>query len=99
MIDVSKAKKELNDCELYAIKWFDNLGFNVKLTSQNSNGTGFYVTKNGISDTFRLTANRMYKYAADLELYLQQWYDSYLRKVENTRLKEELKRRNNCERN
>lgn len=95
MIDISKAKKELNECENYAIHWFSNLGFDVRITTQNSNKTEFDVTRNGISDTFRLTATRMYKYAADLELYLQQWYDSYLRKVENTRLKEELKRRRN----
>lgn len=94
MIDVSKARKDFNDCELYTINWFDNLGFDVKLKSQNSSGTEFAVTRNGVSDTLKLTANRMYKYAADLELYLQQWYDSYLRKVENIRLKEELQRRN-----
>lgn len=95
MIDVSKAKNEFNDCELYAINWFDNLGFDVRIAYQNTRGTEFDVTRNGISDTFRLTATRMYKYAADLELYLQQWYDSYLRKVENIRLKEELQRRRN----
>ena len=45
MIDISKAKNELNACENYTISWFNNLGFDIRVEFQNTRGTKLVVTR------------------------------------------------------
>ena len=54
MIDVSKAKWDLSEEEEYAVKWFNDNGFDGKLDNQYLSKTKFNLTKNGVSDVFEL---------------------------------------------
>lgn len=54
MIDISNAKWELSKEEQYAVKWFNDNGFDGKLDKQLLSKTKFSVSKNNISDIFEL---------------------------------------------
>lgn len=48
MIDISNAKWELSKEEQYAVKWFNDNGFDGKLDKQFLSKTKFSVSKNNI---------------------------------------------------
>lgn len=54
MIDTSKAKWELSEGEKYAIRWFEENGFEGSLEKQYLSKTYFTVTKDGVTDKFAL---------------------------------------------
>lgn len=54
MIDTSNAKWDLSKEEKYAVKWFNNNGFDGELDKQLLSKTKFNISKNGVSDTFEL---------------------------------------------
>jgi len=54
MIDTSKAKWDLSKEEKYAIKWFNENGFDGELVKQYISKTKFTVSKNGVTDHFEL---------------------------------------------
>lgn len=54
MIDISNAKWDLSKEEKYAVKWFNDNGFEGELDKQLLSKTKFNISKNGVSDTFEL---------------------------------------------
>lgn len=50
MLDLSKVKWDMSPEEKYAVKWFNDHGFNGDV-QQLLSKTKFTVTKNGITDT------------------------------------------------
>lgn len=54
MIDISNAKWDLSKEEKYAVKWFNDNGFDGELDKQLFSKTKFSISKNGVSDTFEL---------------------------------------------
>ena len=54
MIDTSKKKWDLSKEEKYAIKWFEENGFNGTLEKQYISKTIFTIEKDGIEDRFEL---------------------------------------------
>ncbi|MBQ2396840.1 MAG: hypothetical protein II304_07410 [Bacteroidales bacterium] len=54
MIDTSNAKWDLSKEEKYAVKWFNDNGFDGELDKQLLSKTKFNISKNGVLDTFEL---------------------------------------------
>lgn len=92
MIDISKAKKELSPCIKYIVKWFDENGFDAKLTTYNTNKTVFEVSKDGVNDRFEITVSR--EKMDKIKDYMTFFAKSFDMKCENERIKRELKAMN-----
>lgn len=90
-VDISKSKYEFAHNTLYAIWWFQKNGFTAKIIKDNSSGTEFVVSKEGIDDTFRLTSTMWYKEKCDIVSYMQQFEKSFKMKQEIERLREQVK--------
>ena len=60
-VDISiviNTNKELSESVVYAIWYFNEHSFSGELTVNNSSKTEFSVNKDGITDSFRLTASQ-----------------------------------------
>ena len=73
MIDISKAKWELTDSDLYAIEWLKNHGFDVVLEKQYLSKTKYRVKKNGVAD--RLYIPKGFNY--DIKSYMSQYENQF----------------------
>ena len=91
MVDVSKAKSELSPCIKFVIRWFDENGFDAKLITYNTSKTVFEVSKNGIDDKLEVSANR--ENVDTISSYMAFFAQSFDRKCENEKLKQELKKK------
>jgi hypothetical protein len=54
MISISNAQWDLSKEEKYAVKWFNDNGFDGGIDKQLLSKTKFSVSKNGVSDVFEL---------------------------------------------
>ena len=69
-IDTSKAKWELTKGEKYAIRWFEEHGFEGRPDRQYLSKTYFTVSKDGVSDVFSLPmGSKGIDYPAIMEQY------------------------------
>lgn len=93
-IDTSKTDKELSSSVEYAIQWFESNGFTGKLTINNTAKTEFTVSKDGTSDTFRLTATQQDPRKCNIADYMKQFGKSFAMKQEIERLRGEINARN-----
>lgn len=89
MVDTSKAKHELSPCIKYVVKWFDENGFDAKLTTYNTNKTVFEVSKDGVNDRFEITTSR--EKMDKMKSYMEFFAKSFDMKCENERMKQELR--------
>ena len=97
-IDTSKTDKELSSSVEYAIQWFESNGFTGTLTVNNTAKTEFVVSKDGTSDTFRLTATQQDPRKCDIAAYMEQFGKSFSMKQEIERLRGEINARNQSNR-
>lgn len=74
MIDITAAKWDLSKEERYAIKWFEENGFEGKLERQFLSKTKFTVTKDGLTDRFELPQG--YE-NMNIVKYMQQYGESF----------------------
>lgn len=86
MIDLTKAKWELSNEELYAIDWFKKNGFSGSLDRQYISKTKFTVSKNGVTDRFELQSGAGY----DIEAYMEQYGRSFEQLCELKRLRAQV---------
>ena len=93
MIDTSKIRKYTSDHEEYAIKWFNEHGFNGKVVHQWVTETAFEVEKNGVTDSFRLTATMQDKRKCNIKEYMEQFEKSFEMKSQIEKMKIELAKR------
>lgn len=87
MIDTSKIRKDTNPHEEYAIKWFNDNGFSGRVTHQWVSETAFEVEKNGVTDSFRITATYQSKDKCNIKEYMEQFAKSFAMKEKIERLK------------
>lgn len=73
MIDVSNAKWELTDNDLYAIEWLKNHSFDVVLEKQYLSKTKYRVRKNGVES--RLYVPKGFNY--DIKSYMAQYENQF----------------------
>lgn len=90
MINTDKAKWDLSKEEKYAIKWFNENGFDGELVKQYISKTKFTVSKNGVTDNFELPQG--YE-NMNIAKYMDQYMHSFLMKCEIEKMKSELKSR------
>ena len=83
-------EKELCKHELYAIWWFMQNEFSGKVTVQNTKKTEFLVTKDGVSDTFTLTATNCDPRKCDIQFYMQLFSKSFHMKQELEKLRGDM---------
>ena len=93
MIDTSKIRKYTNEHEEYAIKWFNDHGFDGRVTHQWTTETAFEVEKNGVKDNFRITSTNMYPEKCNIKEYMEQFNKSFEMKCDIVKMKEELAQR------
>ena len=90
MIDISRIRKYTNSHEDYAINWFNNNGFDGEVVHQWVSETAFRVEKDGVGDTFRLTAAQQSPDKCDIKRYMEDFGKSFRMKVEIVNLKRQL---------
>lgn len=85
MLDLSKIKWEMSHNEKYAVKWFNDHGFDGEV-KQYLSKTKFTLTKDGKTDTFELPTT------ADVEIksYMQQYEKSWKLHCEINQLRRQL---------
>ena len=93
MIDITNLKKYTSELEDYAIKWFNENGFNGKVIHQWVSETAFEVEKDGVKDNFRLTATMMDKRKCNIKEYMEQFKKSFDMLCQINRMKKELNER------
>ena len=89
-VDISiviNTNKELSESVVYAIWYFNEHSFSGELTVNNSSKTEFSVNKDGITDSFRLTASQQNPQKCDIKSYMNQFEKSFNMKCEIERLK------------
>lgn len=90
MIDTSKMRKETTKHEEYAIKWFNEHGFNGAVIHQWVTETAFKIERDGVADDFRLTATMQDKRKCNIKEYMEQFLKSFEMKVQIEKMKLEL---------
>lgn len=85
--------KELSDNVLYALWFFYNHKFTGTMTTNNSSKTEFIVKRDGVTDTFTLTATNQNPQKCDIKSYMDQFEKSFNLKCEIERLKAERDRK------
>lgn len=88
MIDISKAKWDLSKEERYAVKWFNENGFDGMLVAQFLSKTKFVVHKNGVTDNFDLPQG--YK-GINVKKVMEQYRKSFSTLCELVALREKVK--------
>lgn len=73
MIDLSNAKWELTDNDLYAIEWLKNHGFDVVLEKQYLSKTKYTVRKNGVVDKLYVPKG----FNLDIKSYMAQYENQF----------------------
>lgn len=88
MADLHNQKWDLSKEEQYAIKWFEEHGFSVKLDKQYISKTKFTVCKDGTEDQFELMQGIKGMVMPD---YMAKYGKNFEMLVELQRLREEAK--------
>ena len=84
MIDISKQKWDFSKEEDFAIKWFNENGFDGKLEKQYVSKSIFSIEKDGLKDKFELPQGIVFKnISAYMEQYRRNW--ELLAELENLR--------------
>lgn len=74
MIDIGNAKYDFSKEEEYAIKWFNENGFDGKLEKQYVSKTVFSLSKDGVTDKFVLPQGIVFSNIAGyMEQYRRNW--------------------------
>ena len=74
MIDTSNAKYEFSKEEEYAIKWFNENGFDGKIDKQLQTKTRLIVSKNGVDGKFELPQRVI---ISNIKSFMEQWNQSF----------------------
>lgn len=90
MIDVSSIRKNTSEHEEYAINWFNAHGFTGRVIHQWVTETAFEVEKDGVTDSFRLTATMQDKRKCNIKEYMEQFAKSFDMKCQIEKMKKEL---------
>ena len=85
MIDTSNAKWDFSKEEKFAIKWFEENGYNGKIIKQYISKTIFEISKDGITDKFELPQGIRFK---NIKGYMEQYRKSWTLLCELHRLRE-----------
>lgn len=90
--DISGTNKVLSDHALYAVYWFIVNGFEGKITKNNTAKTEYVVQKEGVTDTFTLTATNQSPTKCHIEKYMELFNKSFNMKCQIEHLKNELRK-------
>jgi methionine aminopeptidase len=90
--DISGTNKVLSDHALYAVHWFIVNGFEGKITKNNTAKTEYIVQKEGVTDTFTLTATNQSPTKCNIEKYMELFDKSFNMKCQLEHLKNELRK-------
>ena len=74
MINTSNVKYEFSKEEEYAIKWFNENGFDGKIDKQLQTKTRFIVSKNGVDGKFELPQRVI---ISNIKSFMEQWNKSF----------------------
>ena len=87
MIDTSNAKWDFSKEEKFAIKWFEENGYNGKIIKQYISKTIFEISKDGITDKFELPQGIVFK---NIKGYMEQYRQNWNLLWKLHRLREEI---------
>lgn len=90
-VDISGTNKILWGNILYTVWWFQENGFGASLIKNNTSGSEFTVTKNGVTDSFRLTSTLNNPDKCNIAEYMKQFEKSFNMLCEIKELKAKLK--------
>ena len=90
MIDTSNAKWDFSKEEKFAIKWFEENGYNGKIIKQYISKTIFEISKDGITDKFELPQGIVFK---NIKGYMEQYRQNWNLLCKLHRLREEIEKR------
>lgn len=82
----------MSDHALYAVYWFIVNGFEGKIAKNNTAKTEYIVQKEGVTDTFTLTATNQSPTKCDIEKYMELFNKSFNMKCQIEHLKNELRK-------
>ena len=88
MIDISNTRWDFSKEEKYAIKWFNDNGYDGKIIKQYISKTIFEISKDGITDKFELPQGIVFK---NIKGYMEQYKKNWEMLCELQRLREEAK--------
>ena len=88
MIDISNTRWDFSKEEKYAIKWFNDNGYDGKIIKQYISKTIFEISKDGITDKFELPQGIVFK---NIKGYMEQYKKNWEMLYELQRLREEAK--------
>ena len=91
MIDISNAKWDFSKEEKFAIKWFEENGYNGRIIKQYISKTIFEITKDGITDKFELPQGIVFK---NIKGYMEQYRKNWEMLCELYRLRSEAEKLN-----
>lgn len=90
MIDVSNVKYDFSKSEEYAIKWFNDNGYDGKIIKQYVSKTVFEISKDGVTDKFELPQGIVFK---NIKGYMEQYRQNWKMMCELQSLREEAKQK------
>ena len=90
--DISGTNKILSNHALYAVYWLIVNGFEGKITKNNTAKTEYVVQKEGVTDTFTLTATNQSPTKCNIEQYMELFNKSFDMKCQIEQLKNELRK-------
>lgn len=73
MIDLTNQKWDFSKEENYAVNWFKNHGYNLRLEKQYINKTIFTIEKDGVSDKFELPLGKNLHMATYMAQFQKNW--------------------------
>lgn len=88
MIDISNVKYDFSKREEYAIKWFNDNGFDGKIMKQYISKTVFEISKDGVTDKFELPQG-----IVNIKGYMEQYKHNWKMICELQSLREEAKQK------
>ena len=88
MIDTSNVKWDFSKEEKFAIKWFNDNGYDGKIIKQYIGKTIFEISKNGVIEKFELPQEIAFK---NIKGYMEQYKKNWEMLCELQRLREEAK--------
>ena len=92
MIDISNVKYDFSKEEEYAIKWFNDNGFDGKIIKQYVSKTIFEISKDGMTNKFELPQGIAFK---NIKGYMEQYRQNWNLLCELQILREKIKKGDN----
>lgn len=90
--NISYTNKVLSDSALYAVWYFVTNGFTGGIIKNNTAKTEYTIIKNGVTDTFTLTATNQSPTKCDIKKYMELFNKSFNMKCELEQLKAQLRK-------